>query len=134
MMKSNRYRNPETGNGPQTSTPEANRPHRRRRRSTERQSAPEQSKWPLAPRTAYFVHILVGVHSTHPEAKAAFRALPLSVRPPVWFERNVNGMGKCKTWLAISIPYSDRFSADVASRRMAAFTGEGAVCVRRGDR
>ena len=133
MMKSNSRSNPGTGNAPKPSTQEAHRAHRRRR-LVERQPASERSQWPLVPMTAYYVHILVGVHGTQAEAKAAFRTLPLSVRPPVWFERNVNGMGKCKTWLAVSRAYSDRLSANIASRSLAAFMGDGAVCVRRGDR
>ena len=133
MMKSNSRSKPGTENGLPPSTHEVHL-GRRRRRPVERQPAYQPPTWPLAPRTAYYVHILVGVHGSHAEAKAAFRTLPLSVRPPVWFERNVNGMGKCKTWLAVSRPYSDRVSADVAGRSLAAFMGDGAVCVRRGDR
>jgi hypothetical protein len=48
------------------------------------------------------------------------------------YERNENGAGKCKTWLAVSRPFDRRVFAEIAQRQLALYAGEGAVSVRRG--
>ena len=85
------------------------------------------------PQTAYFVYLLVGVHNSHAEAKRAYAGLRFAERLPVMFERNENGMGKCKTWLAVSQPYDRRGLADAAQRQLVLYTGDGAVSIRRGS-
>lgn len=111
---------------PHQSAAAAPRSERKRRGSSSSVGTTKrQSPKPLR----HYVHLLVGVHESQAEAKDAYRRLPLKVRLPVRYERNVNGMGKCKTWLAVSRPYSTRVSAVVASRKFASFAGDGAVRV-----
>ncbi len=84
------------------------------------------------PQTAYFVYMLVGVHLSYEEAEFAYAKLRFARGMTVFYERNVNGAGKCKTWLAVSQPFNRRPFADTASRQIALYAGDGAVSVRRG--
>ena len=96
-------------------------PHRRHRAPS-----PGRSK------TGYFVYLLVGVHQSYAEAKRAYARLDFAKSLPVTYERNENGMGKCKTWLAVTRPFERRAFAEVAQRQLALYAGEGAVRVGRG--
>ena len=91
-----------------------------------RGAAPGRSK------SGYFVYLLVGVHPSHAQAKRAYAGLAFAKSLPVTYERNDNGLGKCKTWLAVSPPFERRAVAEVARRQLALYTGEGAVRVGRG--
>lgn len=128
---------PTPNRSPETGHPKPNHrgwPRGHLRPRTNRPAGVSEPAKLATPKTALFVYLLVGVHDSHQEAKAAFRKLPLAITPPVWFERNANGLGKCKTWLAVSPPYANQRAALLACRQLAAFQADGAVCVRRGDR
>ena len=83
--------------------------------------------------SGYFVYLLVGVHQTYAEAKQAYARLDFAGSLPVTYERNANGMGKCKTWLAVSRPFKRRSSAEAVQRQLGLYTGEGAVRLARGS-
>lgn len=83
-------------------------------------------------KTAYFVYLLVGVHHSHADAKLAQARMKFAERLPLVFERNENGAGKCKTWLAVSGPFDRRVFAEVTWRQLALYTGDRAVSIRRG--
>lgn len=101
--------------------PRSDAQHHGRRGSSIRRSA-----------TGYFVYLLIGVHPTYAEAKQAYARSDFAKSLPVTYERNDNGMGKCKMWLAVSRPFGRRAVAEVARRQLALYTGEGAVRVGRG--
>ena len=79
--------------------------------------------------TGYYVYLLIAVHPSYAEAKEAYARSHFASTLPVTYERNANGLGKCKTWLAVSLPFQRRAAADLACRQLAPFAGERAVRV-----
>ena len=110
--------------GTPSSTPNQRLPRRGR-------SSGNSRLGPLARRQRrYFVHMLVGVYPSYEVARSSLRRNELARGLPVAFERNSNGLGQCKAWLAVSKPFLSRTQAQEAQRRLAPFVGDGAVTVR----
>jgi hypothetical protein len=114
------------GVGPSNATGEPNVPRGDAQHHGRRGSPPVRSK------SAYFVYLLVGVHQTYAEAKQGYASLDFAKSLPVTYERNENGLGKCKTWLAVSRPFVRHAFAESARRQLALYAGQGAVRVGRG--
>lgn len=112
-------------------TPQRLQPSRRRRRPGSKQAKARPAS--AGPKTAYFVYLLVGAHHSYAAAKAAHAALLFADCVPVRYERNENGAGKCRTWLAVTRPFSSRYGAEIVQRQLAIYVGENAVTIDRGE-
>jgi len=102
----------------------------RSRRSAAKPRNPSRPLSPPQPQRRYFVHMLVGVYPSHEVAMMALSKNEFARDLPVAVERNSNGLGQCKTWLAVSKPFLSRGQAQEAQRRLTPFVGQGAVTVR----
>ena len=80
----------------------------------------------------YFLCLLTGVYPSYEVAFAAHKRNRFARDLPVEIERNVNGLGTCKVWLAVSKPYAKQKDAFEAMRRLAPWIGTGAAKVCRG--